>query len=191
MSMLKRFVLIALSFLFLQSSLPAEDQHPLDLMFTDQTGSQRTRESFTGKIWIANFIFTRCQGICLLSTGRMAQLQEKLPQDNIKLISFSVDPEYDTPEVLSQYAAKHHPKPGKWLFLTAEKKELMWRFIIFGFQLGVAEPTEEELKQGAEPIMHSAKFVLVDQQGEIQGYFDSDDPASMDRLAQAAQKLAG
>ena len=119
----------------------------------------------------------------------MAFLQEKLTDSRIKLVSFSVDPEHDTPKVLSEYAVRHHAQEGKWFFLTGKKEE-MWKFVTEGFSLGVAEPSPEDLKAGAEPVIHSNRFVLVDQEGNIRGYYDSSEPFKMDELIETALRLA-
>ena len=133
-----------------------------DFSFTNQNGTQTSLSDLKGKVWIANFIFTRCQSMCPLLTGKMANLEKKFLNEHIKFISFSVDPEHDTPEVLLNYAKKYPAQKNDWLFLTTKDKNQMWEFISGGFKLGVGEPTSEELAQGAEPVMHSSRFVLVD-----------------------------
>ena len=160
-----------------------------EFSFVDQRGQSVTNSNLIGKIWVANFVFTRCQEMCPLLSGWMADVQKKLNSENIKLISFSVDPEHDTPDVLSEYAKTHGAISGKWFFVTADKNEKMWDFVSKGFMLGVGEATAEELSQGAEPVMHSSRFVLVDQNGNIRGYYDSQEPVEMERLVKDALLL--
>ena len=174
---------------FAESDLPHYGQAP-DFTFTERSGKEVKLQDLKGQVWIADFIFTRCQGMCPLLTGRMALLQEKLKDEKIKLVSFSVDPEYDTPKVLSEYASRFKAEEGKWLFLTGEKR-MMWEMMSGGFHLGVEQATPEDLQAGAEPIMHSNRFVLVDQEGSIRGYYDSSEPQKMEQLVKDAIDLAG
>ncbi len=160
-----------------------------EFSFADQNKQPFSNSNLEGQVWIANFIFTRCQGLCPLLTGQMAVLGEKLKNQNIKFISFSVDPEHDTSEVLSQYAMAHHVPEGKWFFVTTGKNQNMWDFVSRSFMLGAGEATAEDLAQGAEPVMHSSRFVLVDAKGFIRGYYDSQDPQKMDDLARDASSL--
>lgn len=153
----------------------------------DQNENPITNSDLQG-LWVANFIFTRCQGMCPMLTGKMAALQEKFKDTNIKLVSFSVDPEFDTSEVLSKYATVHKAIPGKWFFLTTDRRQKMWDFIMSGFMLGVGEPTQEDIAQGAEPVMHSSRFVLASGNNII-GYYDSNEPEEMDALVREVLSL--
>ena len=163
--------------------------HVPDFSFTEKSGKPFGLSDLKGRVWIADFIFTRCQGMCPLLTGRMSILQTKLDHPDIKLVSFSVDPEYDTPGVLSDYASRYQAQKGKWFFLTGDKTTL-WNFITEGFSLGVGEATAEDLAQGAEPVMHTSRFVLIDPNGNIRGYYDTSEPANVEQLIQDALKLA-
>src|SRR3989338_6858388 len=158
-----------------------------DFQLVDQEGEQFGRRDLDGKIWVANFIFTRCQGICPLMSGQFSSLQEKLSADAI-LVSFSVDPTYDTPKILSAYAARFKAQSGRWIFLTG-KENVIRNLITEGFRLGVEKASDEDLKAGAEPVMHSNRFVLADQAGRIRGYYDASDPAKIEELVQAVHQL--
>ncbi|MBI4000025.1 MAG: SCO family protein [Candidatus Omnitrophica bacterium] len=168
--------------------LPTYGQVP-DFTLIQQSGKEIKLADLKGNVWIANFVFTRCQGMCPMLTGRMAGLQERFKQPHVKFISFSVDPEYDTPKVLSEYAVRYHAEEGKWFFLTGDKK-VMWNFITEGFSLGVADASPEDLAAGAEPVMHSGRFVLIDQKGSIRGYYDSSEPSKVEELVRDASLLA-
>ena len=100
-----------------------------------------------------------------------------------------MDPEYDTPQVLSEYAARFKAQDGKWFFLTGPKTAV-WNLIIDGFSLGVDQATPEDLAQGAESVMHSSRFVLVGKEGNIQGYYDGTDSAQVQALINNALELA-
>lgn len=136
----------------------------------DQLGMPRTNEDLRGKVWVADFIFTRCQLICPALTYQMSQIRDRLQQrpdwDRIRLVSFSVDPEHDTPEVLKAYGERFGAHPDHWLFLTGEK-EAVWTMVEKGFRLALDE-SPENLQM---PIDHSSKLVLIDARGRIRGYY--------------------
>lgn len=137
-----------------------------DFTLTDHHGRPLARKDLAGRIWIADFIFTRCAGQCLTVTSHMASLQERLPAE-VRLISFSVDPAHDTPDVLAGYAARAGAGE-RWLFLTGSRDDI-FRLSRDGFHLSV----EEEGGTPEEPIVHSVRFVLVDRAGGIRGYYDA------------------
>ena len=142
------------------------------------------RRALRGRAWIANFVFTRCAGPCPLLTANMAALQKRLPK-SIGLLSFTVDPDHDSPEVLALYARKFAADPQRWFFLTGEKAEII-RLVRDGFLLSVAE---DAAAAPGERVAHSTKFVLVDADARVRGWYDGDDPASLDGLAADAKKL--
>ena len=187
------FFIIVFSFSIPHSVLADEEipvyGHVPDFMLTERSGKEVKLADLKENVWIADFIFTRCQGQCPMLSGRMAVLQGKLNAPQIKLVSFSVDPEFDTPKILSEYATRYHAQKDKWLFLTGSKTE-MWNLITDGFKLGVDQASPEDLKAGAEPVMHTNRFVLVDQEGNIRGYYDSSDSQEMDRLIKNVSSLA-
>ena len=142
----------------------------------DQSGNAFGSDQLAGKVWIADFIFTRCAGPCPMMTSRMAGLQAQLAQHprwkDIRLVSITVDPGRDTPSALREYARLAHADDEHWVFLTGTR-EKVWKLIRDGFKLPVGEdPDTTEM-----PIFHSQKFVLVDQVGRVRGFYDglSDD----------------
>jgi len=138
---------------------------------------------FDGKISVVDFVFTSCAGICPMMSGTMAWMQEEFDgQPSIQLVSFSVDPETDTPEVLREYGKRYGARPGKWTFLTGPKP-IIYDITRKGFHLGVDT-------EGENAIIHSQKFVLVDGRGTIRGYYDSDSTDAMDNLRDDAIMLA-
>jgi protein SCO1/2 len=133
-----------------------------------------------GKVWVADFIYTRCTDTCPLQTADMAKLQEAWTNAaDLKLVSFSVDPERDTPAVLSQYADRFKADAQRWLFLTGGKEEIAG-LVGDGFRLA-AQPAPGGVAESGV-IMHSPRFVLVDRQAKIRGYYDNRDPDAMRRL---------
>jgi cytochrome oxidase Cu insertion factor (SCO1/SenC/PrrC family) len=149
----------------------------------ERSGQPVSDQSLRGTVWVADFIFTSCAGSCPVMTGIMRQLQDTLPAE-IKLVSFSVDPERDTPQVLAEYADRNGADRDRWLFVTGTKDEL-YRVSIDGFKLGLMETGGTEI----EPITHSSRFVLVDQEGRIRGYYGSMEPDVIERLGQDARDL--
>lgn len=131
-----------------------------------------------GKPWVADLVFTRCVLVCPRMTAAMARLDRRLPEDEVGLVSISVDPAHDTPEVLAAFAAKHEASE-RWRFLTGDPAAVR-SLAVQGFKLGVADnPAETDPGMA---ITHSDRFVLVDSEGRVRGYYDAFDPASMERL---------
>jgi cytochrome oxidase Cu insertion factor (SCO1/SenC/PrrC family) len=120
-----------------------------------------------GKIWIADFIFTTCAGPCPIVSTRMGELQKPLLKSDVHLVSFSVDPEKDTPEVLRVYADKLRKEPLRWDFLTGARSAI-YSLSRDGFKLGISDDGDDN----QNPV-HSTRFVLVDRHGTIRGYYDA------------------
>jgi protein SCO1/2 len=154
-----------------------------DFSLTDQTETTVTLDELKGKVWIADFIFTTCGGTCPLMTEKMRQLQQSVPAE-IRMVSFSVDPERDTPKVLAAYAAEHGAMRDRWLFLTGER-QAMYDLCLKGFKL----PLDDQNGPPVEPITHSTRFVLVDKEGQIRGYYSATEQEAMAQLAVDAKKL--
>ena len=143
---------------------------------TDQTGRTVTLEDLKGKIWVANFVFSRCKGPCPLSTLRMAELNMKLTKarKDVQLISFTVDPDYDTPPVLAEYAKQSGADPAYWQFLTGPDPAIQDIVV-----KGLLQPLAKE--PDGTPA-HSTRFVLVDANGWLRGYQDSTDLEIVQKL---------
>jgi protein SCO1/2 len=158
--------------------------------FTERDGSTVTHKDLVGKIVVADFIFTRCGTICPRMSQQMAAIQGKLSGkpiwDQVRLVSFSVDPDFDTADILTDYAKRFEADKTHWLFLTGKRKE-MWDIVKAGFKLPVAENTDD----GLMPILHSEKFVLIDADGKIRGYYDGLQEEPFRRLLADVELLAG
>ena len=155
-----------------------------DFALTNRDGRTIRRADLAGSPWIADFIFTRCAASCPMMSLRMARLNRELPAElPARLVSFTVDPDYDTPEVLERYA-ESFKAPARWLFLTG-RRDAMHRLSKEGFKLAV-----DAGGSGDEPILHSTRFVLVDGQGRIRGYYEAFDEPSMKKLRRDLEGLA-
>lgn len=158
-----------------------------DFRLIEHAGSAVSMANLRGRPWVADFIFTRCAGACPAMTARMARLWREVPPE-VRLVSFTVDPAHDTPDVLARYAAALHADE-RWLFVTGPPKDL-YDLSVGGFKLAAMEvPPAERSTGGDGPFLHSSKFVLVDGDGVIRGYYDSTDEAAMRALAADAATL--
>jgi protein SCO1/2 len=150
-----------------------EDAIVPSFQLTDQDGQPFGTEQLRGKIWIADFVYTTCPGPCPMISSRMSETQKPLRDTDVKLVSFSVDPQHDTPAVLRDYAAKLNAQPGRWKFLTGDKNTI-YHLIRDGFKLATLN--------GTEGPVHSTRLVLVDRHGVIRGYYDATEADAVTRL---------
>lgn len=144
----------------------------------DHAGRPVGGDELAGTPWIADLVFTRCALACPRMTAAMARLDRRLPREGVRLVSVSIDPAHDTPEVLAAYAARHGASP-RWRFLTGEPAAV-GALARDGFKLGVAE-VEGETDPGLA-LAHSDRFVLIDARGRVRGYYDPFDPEAIARL---------
>ncbi|MCS6954125.1 MAG: SCO family protein [Bryobacterales bacterium] len=143
-----------------QVSLPVYGEIP-DFELTAETGKPFRGAELRGKIWIADFIFTNCPGPCPRMSSQMRLIQESLADvAELRLVSFTVDPERDSPEVLAAYARRYQAQPGRWIFLTGPM-ETLHRLSRDAFKVGDVDGS----------LNHSTHFVLVDQRGRIRAYY--------------------
>jgi protein SCO1 len=151
---------------------------------TERSGATVAATDLGGRVWIADFVFTRCPDFCPALTARMAKLQEAVPRgaDGVTLVSFSVDPTNDTPEVLRDYARRHGAGEG-WLFLTGPRAQVA-TLLRDGFHVAWADDGPP-----ASPITHSDRFVLVDRALRIRGYYHGTDGDDVARLVRDAAAL--
>ena len=152
-----------------------------EFALVNQDGEHVNSDDYFGRVWVANFIFTQCKGTCPLQTEEMKKIQRHMKLSphwkDLNIVSFSVDPEFDTPEVMSQYITDHNVDELHWDFLTGTRSEL-WSLIKSGFKLPVAEDSANT----DMPIMHSTSVVLVDWEGRIRGYYDGLDAKAVEDL---------
>ncbi len=142
----------------------------------NQEGRPFDSAQLAGKIWIADFIYTTCPGPCPMISTRMSELQKPLEKTDVHLVSFSVDPEKDTPEVLRGYAEKLRAEPKRWDFLTGPKSAI-YDLSHKGFKLAISDGSDE----AGFPV-HSTRMVLVDRHGEIRGYYEATEADAVTKL---------
>ena len=149
----------------------------------ERSGRSLTRDDLAGQPWVADFIFTRCSGMCPALSTRMAELRRRAREQGLRarLVSFSVDPLHDTPEVLRDYATHFAGADDNWLFVTGERDQL-YQLISQGFRLSVAEREGQATADPGELITHSDRFVLVDGEGRIRGYYHGIDADAVPAL---------
>ncbi len=150
---------------------------------TNQDGQLFGSADLAGKIWIADFIYSTCPGPCPMISSRMSEMQKPLEKTDVHFVSFSVDPEKDTPVMLREYADRLHAQPGRWDFLTGPKSTI-YDLSIHGFKL----PAAEHEGDNGQPV-HSTRMVLVDRRGQIRGYYDATEADAITRLLADANRL--
>jgi protein SCO1/2 len=157
--------------------------HVPDFALTERSGRTIRLGDLLGTVWIADFIFTRCTAACPMMSSHMKQLQNVLgSSQDVRLVSITVDPERDTPEVLSNYASRYGAHQDRWFFLTGEKDRIQ-ALAVKGFFLGTDSANPKET------ILHSQKIVLVDRRGRIRGYYDGESPGVTMSLLRAVASL--
>jgi len=130
-----------------------------DFALIERSGQSVTRADLLGKVWIASIIFTRCAEECPLVSNHMARLQATFAAEpDVRLVSITVDPAYDTPEVLTRYAQSFAAQPQRWLFLTGDKA-MIYRLVREGFRLGLMDP-QESVKSSAVPEAARVRHAL-------------------------------
>jgi len=146
-----------------------------DFHFTTQEGKTLSRADLLGKVWVADFIFTRCPGPCPIMSSRMAEVCHELTKaKDVRLVSVSIDPENDTPAVLTEYATRLQADPKHWIFLTGPKQEIR-DFTMHGMKQAV----------GTDPsgaLIHSTRFLLIDRNGQIRKTRNLDETELVQKL---------
>lgn len=148
-----------------------------DFRLTSQKGETITLEHLQGKAFVANFIFTSCQGVCKKMSSQMSRVQQAFEKEpKVKILSFTVDPARDSVAALQAYAARYGANYNQWLFLTGPK-DAIYRLAIEGFKLPV-----QEAPSVVPDFIHSEKFVLVDARRHVRGIYDGTNEDEVDRL---------
>lgn len=164
---------------------PPEPWPAPDFAYPDQDQQTVTRQQLLGHVWIADFIFTQCRSACPLLTARMVLLQRQLARlgrPDVRFVSFSVDPEHDTPAALKAYAQKWHGDESRWRLLSTTAAALPATAV--GLHVMVAKTTDAQ-----DPIVHSSRFVLVGADGLVHGAYDSSDADDLKQLLADVAKL--
>lgn len=135
-----------------------------DFSYVNQDGKPFSKENLKGKVWVADFIFTNCEDVCLPMTANMVKLQQKLKDEGIsdvEFVSFSVDPEVDKPEVLKEFGDQFNVDYTNWNFLTGYSQDDIEAFAMDNFKTIVQKPDNED------QVIHQTSFYLMDQDGKI------------------------
>ena len=151
-----------------------------DFSFTNQNGETITNKDLLGKEWVASFIFTKCAGPCFGLTERVMRLQNATKETDVNFVSFTVDPERDTPEQLATYAEGFGAEPGRWHFLTGEQAKI-YRLILDSFKVAVKEDTRDKKLAGFE-FAHSTRLMHVNKEGIIVGTYKGEIDAEVSML---------
>lgn len=162
-----------------------------DFALTTQTGAAITAADLDKKVWIASFFFTSCKTTCPAIMQAMnevaAGVQAGLPQTSrIQLVSFSVDPEFDTPTELTRYAAERKLDLSRWRLVTGARKDIE-ALVMDGFKTAVGDKVE---KAGIIDISHSMKLVLIDGERHIRHYFSASDAKDRETIVAYAIDMA-
>lgn len=154
---------------------------------TNQNGDTITNEDFEGQWWVADFVFTNCTTVCLPMTANMQKLQDKINDadlENVQLVSFSVDPDRDSPEVLSEYASEYGADLDNWTFLTGYEFDTIKELSIESFKSLVAEAPE-----GDDQVSHGTSFFLVNPDGEVIKNYKGTEVDAMDEIVLDLENL--
>jgi protein SCO1 len=161
-----------------------------EFALTDQNNQPVTLASLRGEVWIADVIFTRCAGQCPVMSAHMQEIQDALPANlPVKLVSFTTDPDFDTPAVLKNYGARFGARDGQWMFLTGGKAALR-HATVEGLKLSVVDKPPGQQDNAADLFIHSQKLVVIDQEGRIRGYYDGETAEGPSSALAAAKSLA-
>jgi protein SCO1/2 len=144
-----------------------------DFTLTNQFGRVVSLADLRGHVWVGDIIFTRCPGPCLKMTRQMKELEKALPAgSNVKLVTLTTDPDYDTPAILKTYSERFSADPSQWTFLTGTKDEIR-KLGIDSLKLTAIEKKPEEREESNDLFIHSTIFVLVDRKGQLRGVFQT------------------
>jgi cytochrome oxidase Cu insertion factor (SCO1/SenC/PrrC family) len=152
-----------------------------DFQLVNQDGKPFSGKDVAGKVWIADFVFTQCAGPCPAMTAALAQVQKDLAGTPVQLVTVSVDPANDTPPVLKQHMKDRGLDESNWTFATGKPDE------IFGLAKNMKIAASAASEQNT--IMHAEKFILIDAEGWIRGYYHYQDQEKMAQLLRDAREL--
>lgn len=163
---------------FMECDVEENVQHTIpEFSFTSQDGLRMGRAEMEGKITIVDFFFTSCPSICPVMSTEMERVDDVFrEEDRVQIYSISIDPDYDSPEVLKEYSERHNASPGKWFFLTGDQQET-FNLARCGFLLPAIDG-----KGVPMDFVHSDKFVIIDEIGRIRGFYSGTSREDVDLL---------
>lgn len=159
-----------------------------EFSFKNQNGDTITQADVDGKIYVAEYFFTTCKSICPIMNKQMKRVQKAyMREQDLKILSFTVDPDVDTVEQMKRYAVEHEANDEQWHFLTGSKEDL---YSLARKSFFVLKPAEaENLGDAGSDFIHTNNFVLVDRQRRIRGYYDGTSTAGVDSLIYDINRL--
>jgi len=162
--------------------------HVADFSFLNQEGETITQAEVEGKVYVVEYFFTTCGTICPRMNDQMRRIQLKFAEnDDVRLMSFTVNPEVDTVAQMKSYADDHGAKNGQWHFLTGPKEDL---YTLARKSFFVLKPAEaKNLGDVGSDFIHTNNFVLVDQKGRLRGYYDGTSAKEVDELMKDIERL--
>jgi protein SCO1 len=180
-----------MAILFLSACGANEIKNPHNWQVPDFSHTDQNREPFglkdlEGKVWVADFIFTNCEDVCLPMTANMKKLQDEVKKagiENIQFVSFSVDPAVDTPEVLADFGKKFSADFSNWHFLTGYTAEYIEKFAMETFKTVAIKP------ETGDQVMHGTSFYLIDSEGKVVKDYTGLVDIPMDELIKDIKKL--
>jgi protein SCO1/2 len=154
-----------------------------DFSLTNQNGKMITQNTYSDKIYVADFFFTTCQTICPIMTDHMVKIQEELKNDDeVLLLSHTVTPEIDSVAQLKKYAMEKGVDDAKWNLVTGDKKEI--------YDLArKSYLAAKDVPYSENNLVHTENFVLVDKKKRIRGFYDGTDPEAIEKLLADIQIL--
>jgi protein SCO1/2 len=153
-----------------------------DFHVVDQEGRPVARDDLAGRVWIADFIYTRCTSVCPVLSARMVQLQRRFGDRELRFVSFSIDPAYDTPARLRDYAWRWHPGETRWLLMSTTADGI--RALASAVHIGIGEA------DSGEPT-HAAQLLLIDRHGQVRGVYSGEVSEGLEALERDARMLLG
>jgi protein SCO1/2 len=159
-----------------------------DFKFLNQAGDTISKAEISNKIVVAEYFFTTCKTICPVMNKHMQMVNQAFANnDNIRILSFTCDPETDTVAQLKRYADSHGATTPKWHFLTGDKKEL-YHFARNSLYVLNPESVLNQADDGSD-FIHTNNFVLLDKLGQIRGYYDGTNEQEIKRLIEDIKTL--
>lgn len=184
----KRVTIIVFGLIILLAlvSQTLKDREPLPILgsipefeLTDSRGLPTGLADLEGHVWVADFIFTTCAGPCpIMSTNLASVHREYGDEDDLRLVSVTVNPDYDTPEIMDAYAKHYGAETDRWHFLTGAYEDIQ-SLLMNGFKMGDLE----------DIVFHSTRFALVDREARIRGYYIGTEAEDMELLRKDLKRL--
>ena len=152
--------------------------------FINQENKTLTNDFVKDKIWVADYFFTKCNSICPKLATHLKKVQDAFKRDdNVRIVSFTVDPERDTPQALQSYAEGYGADAARWQFVTGEKRDL------YGFARKGLFIVATDGDGGEDDFIHSENLVLIDTHKHIRGYYDGTSDSQVDQLIKDIERL--